>query len=207
MAIFYSFATGTMKFALISLTRWRVIGKENVPATGPFIVVANHLSMVDPPLLSASIPRPITFMAKEELFRSWGGIIVSAFGAFPVQRGAADREALRKALKVLEDGGVLGMFPEGTRSTDQRLGKATVGAAFIAVHSGAPILPVAISGSDNVKGPGVVVRRPMITVTIGPPFHLSAGKKQTNRDRLAEATDLIMSRIIDVLPPNQGCSD
>lgn len=200
MLPFYTVSTGMMKLALVSLTCWRVNGKENVPRNGPLIVVSNHLSMVDPPLLSASVPRRIVFMAKGELFYSWGRGFVRAFGAFPVHRGTLDREAIRQAMRVLENGQVLGMFPEGGRNRSHVLEEAEPGAALIALRSGAPILPVGISGTENVKGPGLIFRRPRITVTIGQPFYLSESKERPTRDRWVEATDIIMSHIAEALP-------
>ena len=120
--MFYRFGTWLVKLMLFTLTRWEVRGGENVPGDGPLIVVANHLNLSDPPLLSASIPRRIAFLAKEELFQStFSRLFVSAYGAFPVRRGLPDREAIDRAQKVLDNGFVLGMFPEGTRSPDHRL--------------------------------------------------------------------------------------
>jgi len=207
---FYPGATMLMKILLLSLSHWRVRGKENVPREGPLIVAANHLSLIDPPLLSASIPRRIVFMAKEELFRSpRGSFFVRAFGAFPVRRGRMDREALRQALMVLQEGQVLGMFPEGKRSTNTQLQEAQTGASLIATHSGAPILPVGISGSENVSGLGFIFKRPEITVTIGRPFSLpSIQEGQTGR-QLGELTALVMERIAEVLPQSYrgGYSD
>lgn len=201
MPWFYTVGTTTMKTLLLTLTRWEVKGKENVPGGGPLIVVANHLNLSDPPLLSASLPRKITFMAKEELFNSWGGIFVRAFGAFPVRRGKLGKEAIRQGMRVLENGQALGMFPEGKRGLDYQLDEGEMGVAFIALRTGAPILPVGISGSENIKGPGVILQRPRITVAIGPPFSFPPGKGKLRREQLAQATGTIMERIADVLPP------
>ncbi|MFA4835499.1 MAG: lysophospholipid acyltransferase family protein [Dehalococcoidia bacterium] len=202
MLSFYTAATATMKVALLSLTRWQVIGKENVPKDGALIVVANHLSVVDPPLLSASVTRRIIFMAKDELFRSWGRAFVRAFGAFPVKRGTSNRESLRQAMRILDNGQVLGMFPEGKRSLNYAMDRAELGAALIALRSGAQIIPVGIIGAEHIKGLGVIFHRPRITVTIGKPFHLSKSNDQPTRRQLVDSSDLIMSHIAEVLPPN-----
>jgi len=201
MRLFYDAATITMKVLLVALTRWRVEGKENVPRTGPLVIVANHHNLIDPPLLGASVPRRISFMAKEELFRSRKvRAIMQGYGAFPVRRGQLDRVALRRALAALQNGEVLGMFPEGQRSPNAQLQSPQPGASLLAARSGVPLLPVAISGSEQVKGLGFILHRPRITVTIGRPFRLpSAGDKLT-RSRLAQHSNSIMEHIAELLP-------
>ncbi len=201
MRLFYDGATTTMKVLLIALTRWRVEGKRNVPRTGPLIIVANHHNLIDPPLLGASVPRRINFMAKEELFRSRKvRAIMQGYGAFPVRRGQLDRVAMRWALAALQNGGVLGMFPEGKRSPNAQLQSPQPGTSLLAARSGVPVLPVGITGSERVKGIGFIRHRPRITVTIGRPFLLpSAGDKLT-RSRLAQHSDLIMEHIAELLP-------
>ncbi|MBT9158894.1 MAG: lysophospholipid acyltransferase family protein [Dehalococcoidia bacterium] len=201
MPLFYAVATATVKALLASLTRWEVKGRENVPRNGPLIVVSNHLSMVDPPLLSASVPRRIFFMAKEELFSSRGGAFIRWLGAFPVRRGTPDRRAIRQAMQVLERGQTLGMFPEGRRSLNHQMNEAEFGVAMIALRSGVSILPTGICGSENVKWPGFIWRRPRITVTIGQPFSLPRNEGKLTREQLIQATSLIMGHIAEVLPP------
>ena len=202
MKLFYDACNVAMRALLIVLTRWRVEGRENVPRTGPLIVVSNHLNLIDPPLLGASMPRRITFMAKQELFDStFSRLVVENYGAFPVRRGQLDRKAVRQALEQLNSGQVLGIFPEGKRSSDSRLQPAQLGASLLASHSGVPVVPVGIHGSERVKGVGsVLFRRPRITVTIGRSFVLPADKEKRGRQRLVRHSDLIMERIAELLP-------
>ena len=145
MPWFYYIGRLIVRILLRLFTRWQVKGGENIPRQGPLLVVANHLNLADPPLLSVSITRKTIFMAKEELFHSrFSSYFMGGFGAFPVHRGQLDRQALRQAEKVLADGLALVMFPEATRSQNAQLQPAFPGSALIAAHTGAPILP-----SDN----------------------------------------------------------
>lgn len=190
-----------MKLLLLLLTRWRVKGKENVPAQGPLIIASNHLSLVDPPLLSASIQRRIVFMAKEELFHSLiFGPLVRGWRAFPVRRGLLDREALRQAQQVLEEGLVLGMFPEGQRSVSAKMQRAYDGASLVALRSGAPVLPVGITGTEKLRNPIALLCRPEVVVNIGKPLSLRPTDGRLTRGQVASATNLIMLRIAELLP-------
>ncbi len=140
-------------------------------------------------------------MAKEELFLSRKvRAIMQAYGAFPVRRGQLDMVALRWALTALQNGGVLGMFPEGQRSPNAQLQSPQPGTSLLAARSGAPLLPVAISGSERVKGIGFVLHRPQITVAIGRPFLLPSAEGKLTRSRLAQYSDSIMERIAELLP-------
>lgn len=188
-----------MKALLLLLSDWEVAGKDNVPPKGPLIIASNHLNLPDPPLLTASIPRRMIFMAKEELFYSKGGTFVRWFGAFPVRRGEFDREAIRQAMKFLEEGLAVEMFPEGRRSREAKLQKAEPGTAFLAFRSRAPILPVGITGTEKIKDPGIVIHRPRVRVNIGQPFILPF-EGRPSKEKLSQATDFIMWRIAELLP-------
>jgi 1-acyl-sn-glycerol-3-phosphate acyltransferase len=199
---FYYIGRLVARGLLILFTRWQVRGKENIPKDGPLLVVANHIGIADPPLLSASINRKTVFMGKEELFRPRiTGYLIRNFGAFPVHRGRLDRQALRHAEEVLAHGLALIMFPEGRRSRrGVQLQPALPGSALIAARSRARILPVGITGTEQIRGKAWLVRRPCITVNIGQPFTLPPGKGQRSKAELAEEADLITHRIADLLP-------
>jgi len=153
---------------------FRVDGRDREPPSGPVIVVSNHRSDLDPIVVGAALRRRVTFMAKHELFRvpvlRWW---ITACGAFPVRRGEADRQALRTALRILTAGGVLVMFPEGTRGAGRELRPAEPGAASLAFRTGAALLPVAVTGTDVVLPRGSHrPRRSTIRVRIGEPVHV-----------------------------------
>lgn len=201
MPWFYYVATTMVRLLLLLLTRWRVKGKENIPKQGPLLVVANHLNLADPPLVAVSLGRKAIFMAKEELFRyRLSRYFVSGFGAFPVHRGQLDRKAMRQAERILAEGLALVMFPEATRSKNAKLQPAFPGSALIAVRSGVPILPIGITGTERMKGIAWLLRRPQITVNIGPSFHLPQVNGKLTKEELAELTNYVMEHIAELLP-------
>lgn len=183
------------------LTRYRVFGREHVPDKGPLLVVANHLSMADPPVVGISIRRHAMFLAKEELFRSRiQRYIFHNCGAFPIRRGGMNRDALRFAERLFDRGGALIAFPEGRRSMESQMVDAFSGSALIAVQNGVPILPVGIYGTEKITGSTWWLRRPEITVNIGRPFGLPSVNGKVTRKQLAEFTHSIMARIAELLP-------
>lgn len=202
MPWFYYFGTYLiLKPLLFVFSRFRVEGKENIPSEGPLIVVANHLSNTDPPILSACIPRRVVFMAKEELFRHLlFGPLTRGWHAFPVRRGRLDLEALRNAQEVLDKGMVLGMFPEAMRSSNAQMQQGYTGAALIAHRGNAAILPVGITGSHKLFKYGFTLRRPRVIVNIGKPFTLQPAKGKLTKDQLASSIDIIMRRVAELLP-------
>ena len=186
---------------LRAFAEWRVTGRESVPPHGPLIVVANHQSYVDAPLLSASIPRRTRFLAKAGLFRwplvSW---LFRSYGAYPLSRSTADVGAYRWALRQLERDHAVVLFPEGTR-TQGGMRKAQAGVARLALRSQAPILPVGITGTERL-GSIFRILKPTgaIEVVIGTPFSLPNIEGRPSREVLDSLTDMIMQRIAAVLP-------
>jgi 1-acyl-sn-glycerol-3-phosphate acyltransferase len=160
-------------------------GTENVPKTGPVMVVTNHSSVLDPPVVGAIAPRPLHYLAKAELFRiPLFGRFIHALHARPIRRGAADPSALRAALRVLEAGGALLVFPEATRQPEGRLGEARPGAGMLAVLSGAPVVPAYVSGTGRAWPRGRRLPRPArVRVHFGKPIHFD---RRAERDRKAQ---------------------
>lgn len=194
----YRFARSICRAYFGVIHRWQVVGRENVPDTGSVLLVSNHISNLDPPLVGSGIDRKVRFMAKSELFNvpvlSW---LIRDFGAFPVKRGAGDRSALRTVFKILDEGEVLGMFPEGTRSKSGEVEEAHSGAAAFALRSKATLIPVAIVGKYKWFRP--------IRVVYGAPVDLSEfyGQK-TSKEVLHEATQRIMDAIEQLLAEHRA---
>ena len=153
--------------------RLEVVSPGLVPATGPVLIVSNHVSVLDPPFVGGAAPRPLYFMAKEELFRiPLFGRLIRALNARPVRRDGSDTRALKAALAQLEEGHALLVFPEGTRGEEGRpLREGKAGVGMLAVLSGAPVVPVYVSGTGAALPRGRSLPRPTrVRVTFGPPL-------------------------------------
>ena len=163
--MFYTIAKNLVKSYYHTRFKIRVVGKHRVPQDGPVVVCSNHISEYDPPLIGISVDRDMSFFAKSELFKiPVLGYLISHLNAFPVERGKSDRAALKKSIEVLGEGNMLCMFPEGSRSNSGKLQDLQQGASFVAVKSGAKIVPAAIKGSyDRKKGITLVFGKPIDT--------------------------------------------
>ncbi len=187
----------------------KINGLNNVPRTGGVLVVSNHLHNADPVLISAAMPRPMHYMAKKELMSvPVIGKVIQFGGAFPVDRGKADRKAIQMATERLQQGIPVGMFPEGTRSVSRQIERALPGAGLIALRGTVPILPVANVGSERLpfngskqmhRGEGEDTGRWRVTITFGEPFTIPTapdGKRLSSE----EAINLAMEKVAAMLP-------
>ncbi|MGI8383563.1 lysophospholipid acyltransferase family protein [Robertmurraya sp. P23] len=190
----YTFARSVVNMIYKPLYRIETIGQENIPKVGSVVLCSNHISNLDPIVVGTTTPRPVHFMAKEELFRvPVVGKLFPHLNAFPVKRGMSDREALRKGLAVLKEGEVLGLFPEGTRSKTGELGEGLAGAGFFATRSEALIVPCA------VVGPYKAFNR--LKVVYGKPVDFTVYRK--NKISADEATKIIMEEIRKLIIANK----
>lgn len=167
--------------------RIKIVGLENIPDRAG-ILVANHVSMLDPVMLGIAVKRPVHFMAKAELFKNrLSAWFFGQLHAFPVHRGTADTSAIRTALQILRDNKLLGIFPEGTRNKGEELLPFHSGAAMLAQRTQSPIVPVLIRGTEKLRF------RQKIEVLVGRPIQPKEGKKAT-KEELAEINNLIFEQ-------------
>ncbi|MDI9883235.1 lysophospholipid acyltransferase family protein [Streptomyces sp. HNM0645] len=180
-----------------TLWRPRVLGAWQVPATGPVILAVNHAHYIDGPMLMGTSPRPVHFLIKKEAFVGPLDPFLIGIGQLKVDRSSPDRTAVTNALGVLESGGVLGIFPEGTRG-DGDFTSIRAGLAYFAVRSGAPIVPVAVLRSSERGGrliPALPPLRSRCDVVFGEPFEPGDGSGRRTRKALDEATVRIQERL------------
>ena len=173
--------------------RLRITGAHNIPEEGPAVITPNHKSFWDSFFTAAATPRHMRFMAKSELFDGPTGGLLLRLGAFPVRRGEADEAALETAREILRQGGLLELFPEGTRIRDpEELGSPRRGAARLALETGAPVIPAAITGTDHLfLGP--IPKPKRVQVAFGEPVRVTG--PQATPEAAAELTDEVWPRV------------
>lgn len=182
---------------MYGLWRPRVLGAWKVPASGPVIFAVNHSHNVDGPMVIGVAPRASHFLVKKEAFIGPLGRFMTRVGQIEVDRGTADRTAITRALGVLENGGVLGIFPEGSRGEGD-FAALRAGLAYFAVRSGAPIVPVAVLGSSEKRGRLIKALPPLrsrVDVVFGDPFEAGDGSGRRTRKALDEATERIQKHL------------
>ena len=170
--LFYRIVKSFAGFLLSLVYRIEIRGKEYIPKEGRGVVSSNHFSLMDPIVIAALLPRKVNYMGKEELFSNrLFASILNKLGVFPVKRGGADIGAVKTALKILNNGEIFGIFPEGTRSKQGEILKAKPGLAMVAIKTKSPVIPVAITGNYKPFS--------KIKIMIGKPIDLSDyyGKK------------------------------
>lgn len=199
--VLYRVGHSMARFCFRAFGRLEISGLECVPQYGPLIVVCNHLSLNDPPLLVAAIPRPLYFIGKQELFRNpisrfW----MRAFHVSSFNRSAAGIDAMRVLMQNIERDRAVVIFPEGHRSPDHTLQKGMLGTVYLALKSQAPILPVAVTGTESFPLWRIPFPFSRMKTSIGPPFTLPVIEGKPSRAVMSSLMDMVMGRIAEQLP-------
>ena len=203
---FYSLVRNLLVLLCLVVTRVRIIDRHKVPATGAFILAPIHRSNIDSPLASAVTRRRMRFMGKDSLWKVRPvGWVLSALGGFPVSRGTADREALKRCIAVLESGEPLVLFPEGTRQSGPKVHPLFDGAAYVAVKAGVPIIPVGIGGSERVmpKGSKMIHPRKCVMI-IGDPIEVQPDAEgRVPRSAVKDVTERLSASLQELFDRSQ----
>jgi 1-acyl-sn-glycerol-3-phosphate acyltransferase len=194
--------------AVLSRLLWRarVLHRERLPVTGPYVLAPSHRSVLDTPFLGCVTRRRIRFMGKAELWRhGWSAHLLSALGGFPVERGVADRAALRSAVAALEGGEPLAVFPEGTRRSGPVVEDLHDGVAYLAARMGVPIVPVGIGGSEEILARGrKVPKLGRVVLVVGEPLHPPSRDGSVRRGDVAALTEQLRAALQEVFDEAEG---
>lgn len=199
----YRICNVAMRGVLRAFSKWKVTGRENVPQEGPLLIVCNHMSNVDPPLVAASLPRRVNFIAKRGIFKPGIRWFLEAYGAFPLNADeeGKDIQAMLWMRQLLRQNRAVVIFPESHRNPYVGMQEAVPGVALLAAKTQTPILPVGLTGTERM-GPLLRVMFPTgdIGVNIGKPFTLPDIKGKIEADQLKTMMDHVMGRIADLIP-------
>ena len=179
--------------------RPRYLGRDKIPVDGPLIIAANHLSHIDPAFIMTATKRPVSYMSKKEHFEgAIRRLVFKQVGVIPVDREEGGKDALNGAIEILEKGGAIGIFPEGTRSRDGKMGKGKTGVARLAALTGAAVVPVAIRQTDGVWPVSKRAPRPWrkFYYKFGDPIYFDY--KEKSHENFRKFTDSVMSRIVEL---------
>ncbi|HIF73053.1 MAG TPA: 1-acyl-sn-glycerol-3-phosphate acyltransferase [Dehalococcoidia bacterium] len=199
----FPFCNRGFKTTLKLFSDYKVEGRENIPESGPMLVASNHLSNLDPAIVAAALPGPPVFLAKKELFKfRLGAVLMRAYGAYPVDRKRADLRALNWITdQLLIEHRIAMVFPEGTRSRTGGLLRGQPGLAHLAISTGVPVVPIALTGSENLQNVLKVVKpTAILRLKIGKPFVVTESDMRLSRRRATDVTREIMVRIAKMLP-------
>ena len=195
----------TLARFIATFCRLKIYGRENVPDEGKVLLVANHRSYLDPPLVAYAVrKRPVFFMAKSELFEMpvLSSLIKHWGNAFPVKRGKLDLKALKTALEILNNGELVCIFPEGQRAPAKKFIRAKWGAGMVALKAKAPIVPCLIEGSEKVIGKEKIISGwPKVTIRFGKPFYIDL---EDSKENYQKAADILMEKIKELKVGNKS---
>jgi 1-acyl-sn-glycerol-3-phosphate acyltransferase len=202
----FPFCNVGFKTTLKLFSDYKVEGQENIPESGPMLVAPNHLSNLDPAIVAAALPRPPVFLAKQELFKfRLGAMLMRAYGAYPVDRNRANLRTLNWINgQLLSEHRIAMVFPEGTRSKTGGLLRGHPGLAHVAISTGVPVVPIALTGSENLQNVLKVVKpTATLRLKIGKPFVVAESEVRLSRKRAADVTKEVMVRIAKLLPEDK----
>lgn len=186
---FYTFARGLVKIYYKFMFRMDIQGEEHIPTEGGVVLCCNHMSNLDPTTMAGFVRRPVRYIAKKELFeKRWSAKLLSALGAFPVDRQTTDMKALKTAIKLLKNGEALGIFAEGTRVKEGEAKAAKAGVALFALKGEAPIVPICISSKYKFRS--------IVHIRYGEPIYLDEYKGQkVTTEMMEEITEKVMEKV------------